>query len=273
MDERRDFDCLDFKLMLTALVDGTAPSDGRQTAERHALACPACLKLLEEAESTDFMLKLAARADPVALPEGFADRVIESTRSQAGARDRTFAPTAAARWRERTAWLAAAAALALAVTAWMGNRDSGWRGARVGPSTGMIASPVFSGVRDLTESDLRRANERVAEAESIAALLESLADAMERIVELDASNTEEVAALSKRISGDALLARASLLRISLAPERRSDVQAAEAALLALTAGCLDQVRLEELQENVRSVGLAQRLRDMVRALPRTLASA
>lgn len=276
MDDRRDFDCLDFKLMLTAIVDGTAPTEGRQTAERHALSCPACLKLLEEAEATDFMLKLAARAEPVALPEGFVDRVVERARAEGGDH-RSRGSSGALVWRERGAWLAAAAALVLAIMGWTMDRGGSWTGvggrSRLGAPGGTIASPVFSGVRDLSESDLRRAGERAAEAESIASLLGSLADAMEELAALDASDAEEVAVLSRRLSADALLARASLLRIALPVDQRADVQAVESALLALTAGCLDAARLEELQASIRTIGLAQRLRDTAHSLPRILPSA
>ncbi|MBM4112706.1 MAG: hypothetical protein FJ253_04925 [Phycisphaerae bacterium] len=272
MDERRDFDCLDFKLMLTALVDGTAPPEGRQTAERHALACPACLRLLEEAESTDFMLKLSARSESAALPEGFADRVIEGTRRESSSAHADTAGRVGTRWREGAAWLAAAAALAFAVIASVDRPSLRW-GRSASASITPIAAPVFSGVRDLTDADLAGAMNEAARTESIAALLETLADAIDDLTALDASDAAAAAALSQRISNETLLARASLLRISLAPETRADLQAAEAAMLSLTAGCLDAMRLEELQSNLRAVGLAQRLRDMARSLPRVLAAA
>lgn len=272
MDERRDFDCLDFKLMLTALVDGTAPPEGRQIAERHALSCPACLKLLEEAESTDFMLKLSARAEPAVLPEGFADRVIEGTRRESGDRTTSSPHGALARWREGAAWLAAAAAFTVAIVAWMGRSDAGWRS--VGNGDIMpIAAPVFSGVRELTDADLEGAMSHAARTESIVALLEALADSLESIAALDASDAVATEALARRIAADTLLARASLLRISVPLEHRADIQATEAALLSLTAGCLDAARLEELQASIRSLSLAQRLRELARSIPRVLAAA
>ncbi len=271
MDERRDFDCLDFKLMLTALVDGTAPPEGRQTAERHALACPSCLRLLEEAESTDFMLKLSARSEPAALPDGFVDRVIEGARRESGTQANEALRSGRSRWREGAAWLAAAASVVIAVVAWTGQRSFEWRSSGAGAVP--IAAPVFSGVRELSDEDLERAMERTAQTGSIVELLGSLADALDAIAALDASDAAAVAALSRSISNQTLLARASLLRISVPADRRADLQATEAALLSLTAGCLDEARLEELQASLRALDLAQRLRDLAQALPRVLAAA
>ena len=276
MESQRDFDCLDFKLMLTAIVDGAAPPEGRQTAERHALSCPPCLKLLEEAESTDFMLRLSARAEPAELPKGFADRVVAATRTEGDAREHAVRVMRRTPWREGIAWIAAAASLALAVVVWNTQSNEGWRVSRGGTSITPIASPVFSGVRDLTDEDRDRARtveQNTVRTESLASLLLSLADAIDAIVATDATDRVAFDAIAVRIREQELPARTSLLRMSLPSERRADLHAAEAALLGISAGCLDATRLEELQSNLRSLELAQRLRELARQLPRSFAAA
>jgi len=276
MDGARDFDCLDFKLMLTALVDGAAPPEGRQTAERHALGCPACLKLLEEAEATDFMLRLSARAEPAELPKDFADRVVAATHREGDAIDESHRAQRGHRWREGVAWLAAAAGLALAVVVWNGQSRDGWRTQRLGESIAPIASPVFSGVREITDADrlqVRDAELDAARAESLAALLMSLADELDAFIAADAEDRTAIEVIAARIREAELPARASLLRMALLPHQRTDLHAAEAALVGLTAGCLDAARLEELQSSLRSLELAQRLRELARRLPRAFAAA
>lgn len=276
MDEHRDFDCLDFKLMLTALVDGAAPPEGRQTAERHALACSSCLKLLEEAESTDFMLRLSARAAPAELPKDFADRVVAAARREDDERVTAALTMRGRSWREGVAWLAAAAGLAIAVAVWnISPRESGRMFSSSAAIT-PIASPVFSGVRELTDDDRRSALDAERDAvrtESLALLLTSIAGTLDEIVAADASDRAALDAIALKARQNELAARASLLRIALPPEQRADLQAAEAALMSLSAGCLDLARAQELQSNLRSLGLAQRLRELALRLPRALAAA
>jgi len=262
--------------MLTALVDGTVPPEGRRTAERHALGCPACLRLLEDAESTDFMLRLAARAEPAELSADFADRVVAATRAAGAERDAPSPRQARGAWREGVAWFAAAASLVLAVVFWSsGERRATW-GQLGGASVVPIASPVFSGVRDATDDDRRRASDRrlnEARLDALAPLVDSIADAIDAIATADASNEEEITAIAARVRAEELSARTALLRISMPPENRAALQAAEAAFLGVTSGCLDAVRLEELQSTIRTLDLAQRLRDLVRTLPKLLVSA
>lgn len=276
MDERRDFDCLDFKLMLTALVDGTAPPDGRQTAERHALRCPACLRLLEEAESTDLMLRLSARAEPAELSADFADRVIAATRSESAVAIPESHRLGGRSWREGAAWLAAAASLTLAIVIWSGDRSSGGSGFRAGTFLTPIASPVFSGVRDETDEDRRRARAEetiVARTETMARLLHDLADALDSIEIADARDAIALEALSAKLRAGDLAARAALLRHAMPLERRADLEAAEAAIAGISTGCFDPVRIEHLQATLRTLELAQRLREAARAAPTTFAAA
>lgn len=276
MDDRRDFDCIDFKLLLTALVDGTAPAEARQTAERHALSCSACLKLLEDAEATDFMLRLAARAEPASLSGDFADRVIAATHGAEMDDLPRQRSSHRASWREGVAWLAAAASLMLALVIWSVEQRPESRGSTRGFAMATIASPVFSGVRELTDEDRRvRAGQEdgLVRTETIASLLRELAETLDRIDALDPGDTNAALALSARVEVLELGRRASLLRNSMPVERRADLEAAEAILAGLSASAPDPVRLERLQETLRSLALAQRLRDMARALPRTIAAA
>lgn len=280
MDERRDFDCLDFKLMLTSLVDGTAPSEGRQTAERHALRCPTCLKLLEEAEATDFMLRLSARAEPAELPSDFADRVVAAARSESESMAQSAHSARRLRrssWREGGAWLAAAAGVVIALVVWSGDRAEGWRGPGSNASMASLASPVFSGVRDLNEEDRRGAafddDGAPLRAEALAALLTALAETLDEIGAADADDSAALDTIAERVRSEELAARSSLLRLSLSAEHRTDLQAAEAALIGVSAGCLDAVRVQQLQANLRELGLAQRLRELAKRLPRSFAAA
>ncbi len=282
MDEPRPFDCLDFKLMLTALVDGTAPEAARHGAERHALACPSCLRLLEEAENTDFMLKLAARAESQELPAGFAEAVLARGTGAESAERAVIGSIAGAPqrrgggWRETSAWLVAAAAVALAAGLW-------WRPAGERASSGSMATlasereitaPVWSGVREWDESDASALAERPLGLDDVSIeTLRDAAGALDRIGEVNPDDEQAVLQLRDALRREDALILLAAARERVPHERRADVVAAESSLHAFIAGCVDPAQLRALQTTLRRLGLADRLRDVAATSPRDLAAA
>jgi hypothetical protein len=114
MTTARTIDCTDIKALLSGLIDGALDDAARHEAERHLAHCPACSAMLSEAETLDALLaaEAGARLSAGALPEGFAGAVLARTVYAAP-------PRASARWTGWAGWLAAAAALALALTLWV----------------------------------------------------------------------------------------------------------------------------------------------------------
>ncbi|MDZ4829319.1 MAG: zf-HC2 domain-containing protein [Phycisphaerae bacterium] len=67
------YDCTDFKVMLSAYLDGEIEMAERTNADRHLIECTSCRALLESAERTDSAIRLLAARDPV-----FAEKVAEA---------------------------------------------------------------------------------------------------------------------------------------------------------------------------------------------------
>jgi hypothetical protein len=104
-------DCTDVKALLSAIVDGELPPDDRHRAERHLAECATCRTFVSEAEHADALVVAAVGIDGPAdrLPDGFEGAVLART-VYANDHRRT-----AERWRSWLGWLAAAAAIVLAV--------------------------------------------------------------------------------------------------------------------------------------------------------------
>jgi hypothetical protein len=114
---------------LSALVDGALEGRARAAAERHLESCATCREALAELAATDVALRMALEHDPGdAYFEEFPERVAQRMRSEA--RDRVRGVPASG-WRAwftppRLAWVASAAALALAAgVVFMQGRDGG----------------------------------------------------------------------------------------------------------------------------------------------------
>ncbi len=93
------------KSLLAPYVLGAVPDDERSEVRRHLLICEDCM--LEADRLSDVEGSLAYSVEPVALPDGFADRVMAQIET-----DRPDAAHAARRtWWSRASGLAVAAML------------------------------------------------------------------------------------------------------------------------------------------------------------------
>jgi hypothetical protein len=121
-------DCVGFKVMLSAYLDGELASAQRFDADRHLLECTACRDLLERAEATDDAIRAICERSPelraatvgeIGLPEAFESEVLERVRRRSAMRWRRFSSS--------IGLLATAAAVGLAAIVWwvgVGDRGS-----------------------------------------------------------------------------------------------------------------------------------------------------
>ena len=125
MDEKlmETLDCTDIKALLSGLIDDRVDSATRHGAERHLAECKSCRELLDQAEAAETMVaaSIAALGDAEPLPDQFESTVLARTiyADRHGGNGRLM------NW---FGWLAAAAALALAVSIWVTNPRTGFRG-------------------------------------------------------------------------------------------------------------------------------------------------
>jgi hypothetical protein len=128
-------DCTDIKALLSGLVDDEVDRETRHAAERHMAGCAACRGLVSDAERMDAAIALEAdlALKGGELPADFEARVLAAT-----AADRWAASRRA--WVNWTGWLAAAAALALAMTMWVMQLNRG--GSGLGTSSPLAKGPV-----------------------------------------------------------------------------------------------------------------------------------
>ncbi len=126
MDENpmESLDCTDIKALLSGLIDDRVDPASRHHAERHLADCKSCRKLLDQAEAAEAMVaaSIAARGDAEPLPDQFESTVLARTIYA----DRHGGHGRLVNW---IGWLAAAAALALAVSIWVVDRRTIFRGA------------------------------------------------------------------------------------------------------------------------------------------------
>lgn len=115
-------DCTDIKALLSGLIDDRVDPASRHHAERHLADCKSCRKLLDQAEAAEAMVaaSIAALGDAEPLPDQFESTVLARTiyADRHGTHGRLM------NW---IGWLAAAAALALAVSIWVTNPRAGFR--------------------------------------------------------------------------------------------------------------------------------------------------
>jgi len=109
--KRTNMDCTDVKALLSAIIDGELPADDRHRAERHLAECAACRTVVSEAEHADALVAAVVASDGTAdrLPDGFERAVLARTVYPFDHR------RSANRWQSWLGWLAAAAAIVLAV--------------------------------------------------------------------------------------------------------------------------------------------------------------
>ncbi len=110
-------DCTDLTAILSGLLDDEVDSATRHEAERHLAECARCRTMVGRAESLDMSLRAAAhswgRTEP--LPPSLVESVLRRT---VGDPQRIRLAIRRTRGLALAGWLVAAAALALAATAW-----------------------------------------------------------------------------------------------------------------------------------------------------------
>jgi hypothetical protein len=113
-------DCTDIKVLLSGLVDDQLDAETRYAAERHLADCRACRALVDDAEATSRLLASEAEmsASDDELPRGFEGAVLSRTVYENDGHGR------GGPWINWLGWIAAAAALLLAVTIWV--MDQRW---------------------------------------------------------------------------------------------------------------------------------------------------
>lgn len=130
-------DCTDLATLLSGLIDDELDATTRHSAERHLVECVRCRAIVARAEQLDTRLRVSAgawgRDDPM------PDTVIESVLRRTVGDTR---PLRRARRQAAFGWLAAAAALGLAATAWFAERDLA---GRERGSSGKSAPPAAAG--------------------------------------------------------------------------------------------------------------------------------
>lgn len=106
-------DCTDIRRLLSGLLDDQVTTGERRAAERHLAGCAGCRALLDEHEALDFSLRSMWRESPAYrhVPSSLESGVLDLT-TRTVMRERRF------RWFGASGWLVAAAAVALAFTAW-----------------------------------------------------------------------------------------------------------------------------------------------------------
>ena len=105
-------DCTDIKVIASGFVDAELDADTRHAAERHLVECAACRSLVDQLESLSDRIISDAAGTGEGLPDGFAGAVLART---------VYAEAPARRiagWTSWLGWIAAAAALVLAVFVW-----------------------------------------------------------------------------------------------------------------------------------------------------------
>jgi hypothetical protein len=104
-------DCTDVKALLSAIIDGELAADDRHRAERHLADCAACRTVVGDAEHADALVAATVGLDGPddRLPDGFEGAVLARTVYAENHRG------IAGRWQSWLGWLAAAAAIVLAV--------------------------------------------------------------------------------------------------------------------------------------------------------------
>lgn len=110
-------DCADIKALLSGLIDDEVDPETRHLTERHISGCSSCRTLMNEAESLDGLIAMDGEMTFGQLPAGFEDSVLRLTGPSL---DMTPYHRRLSTW---FGWATAAAALTLALTIWVTDRQ------------------------------------------------------------------------------------------------------------------------------------------------------
>jgi hypothetical protein len=252
-----DMDCTDIKATLSALLDGEADQALAHEAERHLSGCRACRELIDEAEALDELVgaHVGAMIDRAGLPAGFAEAVLERTALARAPRGYLL------QWTTWAGWLAAAAALALAITIWVSDRRQGGPRAIATPTSEVttaayetgseLRSLVYNGPILPEPSGGPTLSREDAQTLSFAAVL------LRSVAAADPRSFEDIERVRAAIEYEDLLTDLARTRRMLAPEDWLPVMAAESVFVRIAMGPLDQDDVRTLRDLVRGMGLAQ----------------
>ncbi len=136
----RSMDCTDIKVVLSGLVDDELDAQTRHLAERHVAECNDCRKLIDETESLNRLIVAEAETSgsPRAVSPDFVGTVLGRTVYADAPRHSTRGG-----WINWLGWMAAAAAVALAITIYaLDRRPIGGAGSAGGPAVAKAQPPA-----------------------------------------------------------------------------------------------------------------------------------
>ncbi len=288
---KHPLDCTDIRTLLSALLDDQLDADVRYRAERHLAGCEACRRLIGEAELNDAMIAFdagsAGHGDADAVPAGFADAVLAKTA--------VMRRTKAARRWSALGWLAAAAALVVAVTPRVVDRrlpDPDEPGPRLIRATWELPPlalgapahlvPLESALPDapvepvappparaFATAPLPTAGDLPAFSRDNAEAIDSATMLLSKLLDADESSFADVDFVRRTAEYDGLLPRLAAARRELPPRDQSAVLAAESVLFRIVAGPLSQQDVRELRLTIGRLDLPGQMQSMTRRLPET----
>ena len=284
MDEKpmETLDCTDIKALLSGLIDDRVDSATRHRAERHLAECKSCRQLLNEAETAEAMVaaSVSARGDSESLPQEFEANVLART---------VYAERLAVvhgRWTNWLGWMAAAAALALAVTVWVMDRATTLNGPvpavafgggvehqallsneQLAVQPANFTTPDPSSFIELNRLSMTPSLTRTSHRSSSTAMLsrddlETLDDVSRLLMMLSESPDQslvEIERIRRIAEYDLLLTRIAQLRANLAPQDRITLSAAELVLYRVVRGSLSMEDVQILRDDVNRLELPSHL--------------
>jgi hypothetical protein len=263
-------DCTDVKVLLSGLIDDEVDAEARHAAERHLVECAACRALLGEAEALTPLIA----ADVAPNGEGDGDDALPPELVGAVlARTVYAAPPASGgvSWTNWLGWLAAAAALALAISLWM--MDLGPRSTVVvdrGPdplvdpdrpgvvTTQLLASTVYEGDLDARAVEIELAQGPTLTLADVRAL-ESAAWLLDMLLAPADVGAADVELIRSMTIYDEVLASLTTLRTRLDVDERAVVFAAENVLREIALGTASVDDVARLRAGAADAELPTRL--------------
>jgi hypothetical protein len=256
-------DCTDIKALLSGLVDDEVDTEIRHAAERHLAGCATCRGLIDEAESLDALLQ----AEFESLTPG-PDRIAAMTAAVLAHREpRAYLQ----QWTTWAGWIAAAAALVLAITIWVADRRAGVRGIADTPVVVNEPTSARSAVYD-TGNTLRSLTfdpETSGDGAKSRALTTNDIDTLAFaawIIEAIENEASPVVLADARdgVVYEGLLPRLGDLRGRLDPGDREIVAAAESLLRHLVDDELDADRIDAWHSSATNLRLRTSLNAIIK---------